>query len=215
MKQYKVKSALDIPGWTNLDQHKLYIDIAKQLPKNPKVLELGCGWGKSTWGWLDALPTDTEYYVLDIFFLNKLDKHFKKLKEQHLSWGNKKIAKYLNNCLENNKNQKEIFLECVSQHPKFNCIKEVYDQDYFEWKKQNTIEFDMVYIDGDHSYEHVNDQLEYFKNVPIVCGDDYKEARRDYFEGLMKAVDNYIKNNNKKHELFPAQHQGLFVIYND
>ena len=33
-------------------------------------------------------------------------------------------------------------------------------------------------------------------------------------ERLMTAVDNYIKNNNVKYELFPTNKNGLFIIYN-
>lgn len=209
-----IQSANDIPGWTNVEQHRLYNNVVKQLPKKPKILEIGCGWGKSTWGWLDALPVGTEYYVLDIFFLNEHKAHLENLYNKALKYQKNKLAKYIKKSQNKNKTQYDMFLECVSQHDNFNYIKKIYKDDYFNWKKQNVIKFDMVYIDGDHSYEHVSDQLKYFKDVPIVCGDDYKEKSRDYFKGLMTAVDNYIKDNNKKSELFSNEHEGFYVIYN-
>lgn len=44
--------------------------------------------------------------------------------------------------------------------------------------------FDCVYLDGDHSYETVNEELKHFDAVPTLCGDDYGEAH----PGVMKAV---------------------------
>jgi hypothetical protein len=208
--KHTVKTPYDIPGWTNPPQHNLYKKLVEQLPKNPKVLEIGCAWGRSAWAWLDVLPNDAEFYVLDNFSLSS-NRH---LPEFYDTWNNYELRKFASACLKRNWLQKEIFLYCIQQHPSFSNIKNIYDNDYFDWKIDNDIKFDLVYIDGDHSYKHVNDQLEYFKDVPIVCGDDYKEQRRDYFEGLMTAVDNYIENNNVKYELFPTNKNGLFIIYN-
>ena len=211
--KHKIKQSTDIPGWTDPPQHNLYKKLVEQLPKNPKVLEIGCAWGRSTWAWLDVLPNDAEFYVLDNFCL-PTTRHFPELINNYVEYNKPKLKEFASACLKRNLLQKEIFLYCIQQHPSFSNIKNIYDNDYFDWKIVNDIKFDLVYIDGDHSYKHVSDQLEYFKDVPIVCGDDYKEQQRDYFEGLMTAVDNYIENNNVKYELFSKANNGLFIIYN-
>jgi len=68
--EFKINNALDIPGWTRKSQHDLYKNLVQELPKNPKILEIGCGWGRSTWAWLDVLPSNSTYCVLDNFSLS-------------------------------------------------------------------------------------------------------------------------------------------------
>ena len=212
MTKHIVKWAGDVPGWTTFEQHSLYHYVSKQLPKNAKVLELGCGWGKSTWGWLDALPDDCELYILDIFFLNEHSPHLEYLYNQAMARGYKNLAKYIKNSVDAKKTQKDMFIECIDQHPKRHLIKEIYDNDFYKWQPNNEIKFDMVYIDGDHSYQAVLDQLNYFSNVPIVCGDDYRPD--EYFDPLKKAVDKYIQDNNKKSEIWCTGREGFYIIYN-
>lgn len=210
---YKIKQPADIPGWTSSEQHKIYKSIVKQLPKNPKVLEIGCGWGRSTSAWLNVLPENTEFYVLDKFCL-PTKTHFPILKKDYNKLNKPHIENFVIECLNKNLTQYEIFLFCMRQHSNFEKIKNIYVKDYYDWKKENTIKFDLVYLDGDHTYNHVKDQLEYFKDVPIVCGDDYKPERKHHFEGLIKAVDEYRKTYNVKHELYPQSHIGFYVFYN-
>lgn len=57
--------------------------------------------------------------------------------------------------------------------------------------------FDLIYIDGDHSYEGVKLDLENsfkkVKNGGYICGHDYTSEK---FEGVVNAVDEFCKNNN-------------------
>jgi predicted O-methyltransferase YrrM len=59
--------------------------------------------------------------------------------------------------------------------------------------------FDFVFIDGNHDYEHVlEDITEWTKKVKpggIVCGHDYKEDKVNNY-GVIEAVNKYVKDNN-------------------
>ena len=164
-----IQSLEEIPGWTHYWQHDYFPELVKLLPDNPNVLELGCGYGRSTWAWLNALPLHTKFYIVDNFTLEDY----------------------------NSQTQKEYFLNTIEQHPKFTVIKKIFHEDYESWEKNNNLNFDLVYIDADHRYEQITKQLEYFKNVPILCGDDYEYKH----PGVVKAVDEFKVKYTKKFTL--------------
>ena len=60
--------------------------------------------------------------------------------------------------------------------------------------------WDMVYLDGAHSYQNVKNELKYLNGTQYLCGDDYHPAH----EGVMKAVDEFLMNNKYifKHDNF-------------
>jgi hypothetical protein len=59
------------------------------------------------------------------------------------------------------------------------------------------ISFDMIYIDGDHSYDGVKSDLKSsflkVKNGGLICGHDYVSSK---FEGVVRAVDEFCDNHN-------------------
>lgn len=72
----------------------------------------------------------------------------------------------------------------------------------FSYDIMNTFDdeyFDMVYIDGDHSYEGVKKDLAIslnkVKNGGLICGHDYISSR---FEGVVRAVNEFCLENNLK-----------------
>ena len=199
-----ITSAVNVPGWTTNVQHRNYEDLVNILPKNPKVLEIGCGWGRSTWAWLDVLPDTTEYHILDNFsmpywalrksvFMVRANINYKQLKRIY----------------KQNIAQREIFDVIIKQHPKQHLIKKVWHMPGEEWKscEDYTTEWDLVYLDDDHSYLTVNNWLERFTNVPIVCGDDYHPSHA----GVVSAVDEYDKNTDFTKQILPGN---FWVIKN-
>lgn len=74
-------------------------------------------------------------------------------------------------------------------------------------------QFDVLFIDGDHSYEVVMHNLltcgeQVMKGGLILCHD----ADTPSFPGVRQAIDEYCNRMNLKHELRPGSH-GLEVIY--
>lgn len=76
---------------------------------------------------------------------------------------------------------------------------EAFSMDAVKQFKDNSLDF--VYIDADHSYAAVTeDILEWSKKVRsggIIAGDDYIRSSRDkrYYD-VIRAVDDYVTNNN-------------------
>jgi len=195
-----ITSLSDVPGLTHIEQHKHYKSLVDLLPKNPKVLEIGCGWGKSTWAWLDVLPSDCSYYILDRFLLSEKD----------LKRANRSFAKFL----KQNKlkiRQKTIFFSIIQNHPNYNVIKEVWEMFDYEWQQSDfyTTNWDLVYIDGNHQYSVVKDWLKRFQNVPIVCGDDYSP---ETWPELVYAVDEYSEKTKCKKIIM--QKEDFWIIKN-
>lgn len=183
------KTAMDVPGYTTSEQHKLYAKLAKALPDNARVLEIGCAWGRSTWAWLDCLPSTSKFYVIDNFLIDnrrllEATNNISKVKNLH----RKKIT------------ARQIFDSVINQHPNKNIIKHVWESDSQEWIKSKnfTKEWDLVFLDECHTYESTAKWLNLFSDVPVVCGDDYNEKK---YSGLVKAVNEYknkeinIENN--------------------
>lgn len=192
MNSVSVSSIHDIPGWTYVDQLEQFKAIVKLLPDNPRILEIGCGYGRSTWAWLDALPDTAEMSVLDNFTIP----------DEHL-FTNYNVFRYAMNVCDDkikefqtsNMNQEQMFFNNVKQHHKFSVLKNIWKMDSIKWIKIiNDKKWDLVYIDEDHSFERTKFWLEHFRQVKFVCGDDYCKTH----PGLMAAVDLYTIQYDKK-----------------
>lgn len=154
---------MQIPGWTTERQHNFYKKIVYNLPADPKVLELGCGYGRSTWAWLDVLPSTASYYVVDSFLLSNhvLDK----------------ISPRAN--IPENLSQREIFEKVIKQHKNLSIIKNIYEQRAEDWlhSKDNQNNYDLIYLDNvvlKKLRTALSDKtiIQFFKKSKIFCGDD-------------------------------------------
>jgi len=184
-------------------QHSHYKELCEHLPKSANVLEIGCAFGKSTWAWLDVLPDHTNFYVLDAFVMptlytpsqSRMDTlRFSRVFARPRSY----LKKYFN------KDQRTLFPYIINQHPRSSLLKNIFDSTFQDWKKTNDLDFDLVYIDGEHSYAEVSSQLEYFSKSKCICGDDF------LWPGVSRAVNEYVRIHNAKLKLY----QEFFVIYN-
>ena len=63
---------------------------------------------------------------------------------------------------------------------------------------KSMVDFDVVWIDGNHDYEAAKSDIEKFepKAKVLICGHDYAPA----FPGVIKAVDEYFKDKKVEHD---------------
>lgn len=168
----------DIPGWIKPSQISLIESIAKNLPKNSKVLEIGCGYGRSTWAWLDVLDESCSLDIVDSWQLDVNRLPTLTENQEAIEFGKKH-------------GQKKLFEEIISAHPKVNLLKNLYNESSKSLIKKKLLDknYDVVYIDGDHSYNVLYSELTYFSNVKILCGDDYNFRQ---FKSVIRAVNNFL-----------------------
>lgn len=188
-----IQNSYDVPGFNNQKHLNNLGKFARSIPEGSRVLEIGVGWGGSTWELMDSLPDGCKLYSCDTFEMNH-----PQLKERHY---NGVMAKHSHNTaiayamsLYMEKTQRACFDWCVDQHPKrFKVLKGVFQKPSLEVLKEDS-NWDMVYIDGLHSYENVSAELKFCENVPYLCGDDYHPAH----EGTMRAIDEFVERNPER-----------------
>jgi hypothetical protein len=179
----KISKYSDIPGWG--DFLSIYKELLFTLPTDASILEIGVGYGRGTWAMLDAMTDNMSLCVLDVFTCNHLYKEILR----HGTFPRKpkdNFARHISTLSRSS--QKEMFINNISQHPRFPQLKNVYEMPSSGYVFQNNrSNFDMVFLDGDHSYETVAQELEYFKDCTLITGHDID------FPGVESAVDSFLK----------------------
>ena len=94
---------------------------------------------------------------------------------------------------------------------KYNLIRKSSNQINNDDIPDNSL--DLVFIDGDHSYEAVLKDLElFYKKIRIggmIVGDDYMSCH----PGTKRAVDEFVKNNNLKINFLAKNMDDIYPIY--
>jgi hypothetical protein len=67
-------------------------------------------------------------------------------------------------------------------------------------------DYDLVFLDGEHSYSNLSNELRKFENVPIICGDDFSYHIGDE---VIKAVIDFGKEYQK---ILTVDLQALFYV---
>ena len=206
------KSVLDVPGFNNLKHLTNLSKFVSTIPTNSKVLEIGCAWGGSTWAILDGLPEGSKLYTCDTFQMNTpvlKNRHYQGVMAKHSH--NPSVVYAMQLYMKND--QKAVFDYCLSYHPRFfDFHKAVYVEKSLK-VLENDNKWDLVYLDGDHSYSTVRSELEYIKDVKYICGDDYHPAH----PGVIKAVDEFLLENDFQfqHDEFESGSGFWSMIKND
>jgi len=107
------------------------------------------------------------------------------------------------------KNHQEIFQYCIMQHPRSSQLKDIYamtSQTYMSENKRNN--YDLVFIDGTHTYDVLSTELEFFKDCTLLTGHDYDNPAHP---GVMEAVQEFI-TKYKDRSLQILEEQEIFVI---
>lgn len=100
--------------------------------------------------------------------------------------------------IHNEENINQIYKEAKNRLSKYNCM--IYKQTSMQALKNfKDNEVDFVFIDGNHSYSYVlEDITEWYKKVKpggIIYGHDYKEDKvNDY--GVIEAVNKFVEDNH-------------------
>ena len=201
---FGIKDPNDVPGYIFQSQINEIQYLAQTLPKNANVLEIGCAWGRSTWCWLNALPEGSSLTVVDMFvFDNRPGKHTKRM----ASWWRNPIVNDVMNYYCVNGQEKTV-KKVIEEHPRKHLVKEVFSgtsQEFFEQNKDQ--KWDCVYLDGDHRYDGVkNDILNFEPKTEIICGDDYEPITQP---GVVQAVNEMIKNTNRNLWVDPGMKDGV------
>jgi hypothetical protein len=205
-----IKEYMDIPGQTKFDNLNPIIEIAAAIKsysvKKPKVLEIGCAWGRSTWAILDAFK-DCEYHVLDWWGYVE-QRQINQIK-------NHKIYPYLVENKIDIYNHKDVWQFNMKHHKHFDSIHTINSMSslqYINTGLEN--EFDFVFFDGSHEYDVVCKELEYFNASLVMYGDDYHPREL----GVMKSVHDFyykhVKNNSLTHTyLYGSASKAFWCIW--
>lgn len=189
--QWDIQSAMDVPGMIPPGHCEEIKRLAESLPSHSTVLEIGTWLGRSTWCWLTYMPETCSLYSVDPFLIEKPEKQAKRQKK---TWRNPKINKIMDYALING--DQKTFDHIIASHPRKNLLKKFYQgtsQDYASLYP--TEQYEIVWIDGDHLYDAVDNDLKNFENrTKIICGDDYDASLPD----VVRAVDEMIIRTGRK-----------------
>lgn len=188
---WNIESEMDVPGMIPPGQCEEIKRLAQNLSPGAVVLEIGIWLGRSTWCWLSHLPENSTLISVEPFVLTKPEKRVKK---QRKTWGNPKIEIIMDYYLKHG--DQKTFEKIIDHHPRKHLLKKLHvgtSQEYTQLNPDET--YDIVWIDGDHSYEAVDLDLKNFENrTKIICGDDYEET----MVGVVKAVDEMIQRTGRE-----------------
>jgi len=178
------------------------VDLASKLPDNARVLEIGSWLGKSTIAWLSGLHQNAVLDVLDLF-----DQESSMVKKV-INDNSLQVFTDILNMLDDGKGQFDIWKYYVNNHPNNQIIRNTWCMDSEKYIKNNMgNDYDCVFLDADHSYKHVSQQLEYFKDVDVICGDDYHKT---VWPETVRAVNEFLDKNNR--ELTVYENVSFYIL---
>jgi len=162
--------------------------LFKKLPKNSVCAELGVLYGQGSQLIL-SLTQPKKLHLIDPWVFQNHTPLHQETNQRRKVFGQKDLDKMYQDVLVrfNSLIQKEI----VKVHRDYSDkTLSSFPDNYFDW----------VYIDGNHEYAFVKKDLDlcYLKVKPggFITGDDY--IKKPYFEGPIRAVDEFIQSGHVK-----------------
>lgn len=173
----------DIPGWMTPNDLRIIHALSKYVPKDGTILEIGCFLGRSTKALYDGKDTSVSLEVIDpfndiytwsSFNINPNFKDSGCIGSENLY----DIAIYM----ARTKNWLEAFKTCIGANIS-NTI-EIYSG--FSENHIKLKDYDLVFIDGAHSYEGVKHDIEkYMTDSNLIVGDDFHATH----PGVSRAIN--------------------------
>jgi precorrin-6B methylase 2 len=161
----------DIPGWMTEYDLRILIMIAKHVPKNGSILEIGCFFGRSTTALYDGKDSSVSLEVIDPFEDMRTWTTFIDIPtfEKSSCKGNDRIYKVAIHIAQSI-SWLEAFRYCIGE-TRFRQVQ------IFKGTSENhpkVKDYDLVFIDGAHSYEGVkHDIMKYSSDTTLIVGDDF------------------------------------------
>jgi hypothetical protein len=191
----QITNSFEVAGFNNQKHLRSLGKFVSKLPKESRVLEVGVGFGGSTWEFLDSLPENSELHSCDTFGMNH-----PQLKAYHAKGV---LAKHSHNSaivwqmkIYQESTHRACFDWAVKQHPRYRTVmKKVHECTSLEVLKGD-LNWDCVYLDGHHAYETVSKELELCSHVPYMCGDDYHPAH----PGCQQAISEWVEKTGRHFE---------------
>ena len=192
----QILNYLDVPGFNNPYHIKALMKFASSIPEGSRVLEIGCGWGCTTWALLDSLPENVDFHTCDTFGMNdnalKMH-HVHGVTKVHMHNTAVRYAMWLYTETQMEAHR-TVFDWVIAQHPKRNKIKHTVHQKTSLKLLDEDANWDVAYIDGLHQYYNVKQELNKLKDVKYLCGDDYHPAH----PGCKRAIDEFLESDERE-----------------
>ena len=196
----------NVLGWISNTQCTEIFELISSLGPNAKILEIGAAYGRSTFSILDGMKSTQSLDVCDVWN----DEHHRSMltvgEYKETLFGDKEnlLNELVNTVRDYGPYQ--AWLNTVKQHQNFKLIRNV-----FRHSSQELInsDYDLVYLDGHHSKRTVLQELIKFKDVPIICGDDFCLTTNEFKGGIPMAVLEFRKYSNR---ILTANLQSFFYV---
>lgn len=171
----------NIPGFCPRPQLLAIQRISEAIPENGIVVEVGSLFGRSAYVWASSCKPSVRIFCIDPWDNSEFDAHIGVSSAR---------GKYLGKKI----NSIETFNNYIGD--RVSNIEKIQDRSPpSKWEHGLA---HVVYLDGDHQFEAVTKDIEFWflhlRADGILCGDDYNSVH----PGVVKAVEDFAEKQNKK-----------------
>lgn len=176
-------NAYSVPGYSTIEDLDVIANLAKEVPINGVIIEIGSLFGRTAVAWAENAPT-AKVYCVDYF--DEHIHHDSKLIDDF--WKKNKIYNKEIEFNKNTRNYKNII-----------ALKLDKDKNIYPYQGEK---IDVLFLDGKHTNPVDWQIILYFKNFlksrSIICGHDYSE----YFPDVISNVRSLEKIYNNSARLY-------------
>jgi predicted O-methyltransferase YrrM len=177
---------LSIHGW--FDYEDLYLQVFQELASPAHIVEIGCWLGRSACYMAELIKAggkEVKFDCIDTWLVGS---------EEHV---------HLNRLsLEPREDISDFFKDNMKKAGVLKQVNMVKTSSLKAVKKYKDASLDFVFLDDDHSEEHVFEELNAWwpkiKKGGILAGHDYSESN---WPGVVSAVKRFTKAKRKKHKV--------------